>query len=164
MERKGKRREVFSNLKLFFFFLWLISRIFRSLGVNNQKYHNNKLTCKKDTYYPLPIYQFVEKLLPKHYLRRIITMTLETRLRFSELNPFSATRRDSRHQNKVKVKGLGTNSSHLAGFSIFFHGSMKNLNQLAKKHYLKIYLSSIKTKVAIKFPEFFFFFFFLAKN
>ena len=31
------------------------------------------------------------------------------------------------------VKGLGTNSSYLAGFSIFFHGSMKEFNQLAKK-------------------------------
>ena len=41
------------------------------------------------------------------------------------VSPFSATRRDSRHQNKVKVKGLDRNSSHLAGFSFFFHGSMK---------------------------------------
>ena len=39
---------------------------------------------------------------------------------FCKVNPFSATRRDSRHQNKVKVKGLGTNSSYLAGFFIFF--------------------------------------------
>ena len=31
-----------------------------------------------------------------------------------------ATRRYKRHQNKVKVKGLGRNSSYLAGFSIFF--------------------------------------------
>ena len=33
------------------------------------------------------------------------------------LNPFSATRRDSGHQNKVKVKGLCRNSSYLTGFS-----------------------------------------------
>ena len=48
-------------------------------------------------------------------------------------NPFSATRRYERHQNKVKVKGLGRNSSYLAGFSIFFffffHGSMKKFSQ-----------------------------------
>ena len=36
------------------------------------------------------------------------------------INPFSATRHYKRHQNKVKVKGLGRNSSYLAGFSIFF--------------------------------------------
>ena len=35
-------------------------------------------------------------------------------------NPFSATRRDSRHQKEVKVKGSGRNSSYLAGFSFFF--------------------------------------------
>ena len=59
---------------------------------------------------------------------------------FLVLNTFSATRRDSRHQNKVKVKGLGRNSSDLAGFSIFFfHGSMKKFSQLAKKNYLKIF-------------------------
>ena len=39
---------------------------------------------------------------------------------FFKVNPFSATRRDSRPQNKVKVEGLGTNSSYLAAFSIFF--------------------------------------------
>ena len=48
-------------------------------------------------------------------------------------NPFSATRRCKRHQNKVKVKGLGRNRSYFAGFFIFFHGSMKKYNQLAKK-------------------------------
>ena len=36
------------------------------------------------------------------------------------INPFSATRHYKRHQHKVKVKGLDRNSSHLAGFSIFF--------------------------------------------
>ena len=36
------------------------------------------------------------------------------------LNPFSTTRRYKRHQNKVKVKGLGRNNSYLAAFSIFF--------------------------------------------
>ena len=42
---------------------------------------------------------------------------------------------------------------------------MKKINPLAKNNYLKLYLSSIKTKVAIKFPKksFFFFFFFLPK-
>ena len=46
----------------------------------------------------------------------------------------------------------------------FFHGSMKTFNQLAekkkkkkKKNLLKIFLSSIKTKVAIRFPKTFFF-------
>ena len=58
---------------------------------------------------------------------------------FLHINPISATRRDSRHQNKVKVKGLGTNSSYVAGFSILFHGSMTKFNQLAKKNYLKFF-------------------------
>ena len=56
-------------------------------------------------------------------------------------------------KTKVKVKGLGRNSLFLAGFSIFFHGSMKKFNQLAEKKLLKIFLSSIKTTVAIKFPK-----------
>ena len=73
-------------------------------------------------------------------------------------NPFSATRRYKCHQNKVKVKGLSKNSSYLAEFSIFFHGSMKKFNQLAKNKLLKIFLSTIKTKVAIKFPKKLFFF------
>ena len=49
----------------------------------------------------------------------------------NNINPFSATIRLKRHQNKVKVKGLsrnnkvkvkglGRNRSYLAGFSIFF--------------------------------------------
>ena len=76
------------------------------------------------------------------------------------VNPFSATRRYKGHQNKVK--GLGRNSSYLARFSICFHGSMKKFSQLAKK-LLKLFLSSIKTKVDIKFPNIFFFFF-SAKN
>ena len=50
-----------------------------------------------------------------------------------DLTLFSATRRYKRHQNKVKVKGLGRKSSYSAGFSIVFHGSMKKFNQLAKK-------------------------------
>ena len=54
------------------------------------------------------------------------------------INPFSVTRRYKRHQNRVKVKGLGRNSSYLVGFSIsFFHGSMKKFNQLAKKKVFK---------------------------
>ena len=48
-------------------------------------------------------------------------------------NPFSATRRYQCHQNKVEVKGWGRNCSYLAGFPIFFHGSMKKFNQLDKK-------------------------------
>ena len=67
------------------------------------------------------------------------------------INPFSATRRYKRHQNKVKVKGLGRNSSYSAGFSrifyffffFFFYGSMEKFNQLAqkkKKKILKIFL------------------------
>ena len=49
------------------------------------------------------------------------------------VNLFSATRHYKCHQKKVKVKGLGRNSSYLAGFSIFFHASMKKFNQLTKK-------------------------------
>ena len=51
------------------------------------------------------------------------------------INPFSATGRYKRHQNKVKVKvkGLGRNSSYLAGFSFFFfYGSMKKLGKKKK--------------------------------
>ena len=73
------------------------------------------------------------------------------------LNPISATRRGSCHQDKGKVKGLGRNSSYLVGFSTFFHGSMKKFNQLAKKKKKLKFFSSIKTKGAIIF----FFFFFL---
>ena len=36
------------------------------------------------------------------------------------INSFSATRCYKHHQNKVKVKGLGGNSSYLAGFLTFF--------------------------------------------
>ena len=36
------------------------------------------------------------------------------------INPFSTTRRYKHHQNKVKVKGWGRNSSYLAAFSNFF--------------------------------------------
>ena len=90
---------------------------------------------------------------------------MEHRLFF--LNPFSATRRYKCHQNKVKVKGLSRKSSFLAGFFIFLHGCTKKFNQLAKKELLKIFLSSIKTKVTIKFLKvyflFYFFFFFLPK-
>ena len=61
--------------------------------------------------------------------------------------PFSATRRYKRHRNKVKVEGLGRNSSYLAGFYFFiffFYDSMKNFNQVAKKiKLLKNFLSSI---------------------
>ena len=35
------------------------------------------------------------------------------------IDPFSATRRYTRHQNKVKVKGLGRKSSYLDGFTNF---------------------------------------------
>ena len=51
----------------------------------------------------------------------------------NSINPFSATTRYKRHQNKAKVKGLGRKSSYLAAFSMFFHGSVKKFNQLAKK-------------------------------
>ena len=36
------------------------------------------------------------------------------------VSPSSATRHDSRHQNKVRVKDLGRNSSYLAGDRFFF--------------------------------------------
>ena len=57
-----------------------------------------------------------------------------------QFNPFNATRRDACHQNKVKVKGLGGDSSYLDGFFYFFHGSMKMFNQLAKRKKLKNFL------------------------
>ena len=59
----------------------------------------------------------------------------------SHFNTFSATRRYKRHQNKVKVKGLGRKSSYLDGFSDFFHGSMKKFNHFAKKKLLKMFLA-----------------------
>ena len=75
------------------------------------------------------------------------------------VNPFSATRRYKCHHNKVKVKGLGRNSSYLAGFLIFFFSWFyEKFNQLAKKKKtLIIFLSSISSKVAIKFSKNFFF-------
>ena len=42
-------------------------------------------------------------------------------------SPFNATRCYKRHQNKVKVKGLGRNSSYLAGFSDFFSWSYEKV-------------------------------------
>ena len=48
-----------------------------------------------------------------------------------------------RHQNKVKVKGLGRNSSYLAGFSIFFMALWKNsiswLKKKKKKKKVNVY-------------------------
>ena len=35
----------------------------------------------------------------------------------------------------------------------FFHGSMEKFNQLAKRKYFKMFLSSIKTNVPITFPK-----------
>ena len=66
---------------------------------------------------------------------------------YGTINPFSTTSRYKRHQNKVKVKGLGRNSSYLAGFLIlFFSCSLKQFNQLAKKNtVLKFFFSSIKS-------------------
>ena len=55
----------------------------------------------------------------------------------------------------VKVKGLGRNSSYLAGFSISFSWFYEKVQSLGKKKkLLKIFLSKIKVKVAIKFPFF----------
>ena len=45
-------------------------------------------------------------------------------------NPFSATRRHKRNQNKIKVKGLGRNISYLASFLTYFHGYRKFTSQL----------------------------------
>ena len=56
------------------------------------------------------------------------------------INSCNATIRYRRHQNKVKVKGLGRNSS-ISWLKIL----------------LRTFLSSIETKVAIKFPKLFFF-------
>ena len=47
---------------------------------------------------------------------------------------------------------MGRKSSYLAAFSIFFHGSIKSSISWAKKNLPKIFLSSIKTRTAIKFP------------
>ena len=63
--------------------------------------------------------------------------------------------------------GWGRKSSYLAAFSIFFHGSRKKFNQLAKKKkkkLLKTFLCSRKTKVAIKFLTIFLFCSFLTEN
>ena len=42
------------------------------------------------------------------FINLVISMYIEMRMSF---NPLSATRRDSRRQNKVKAKGLGLNIS-----------------------------------------------------
>ena len=44
-------------------------------------------------------------------------------------DPVSATKRYKHHLNKVTVMGLGRNSSYLAGFSIFLHGSTKKFGK-----------------------------------
>ena len=46
------------------------------------------------------------------------------------IDPYSATRHDSHHQSKVKVKGLGRNSSYLARFSIFFSWLYKKVQSV----------------------------------
>ena len=79
-----------------------------------------------------------DKQTPHTLLQKLPPKALYTPLK-STLNPFSATRRYKRHQNKVKVKDLGRNSSYIAGFSIPFHCSAKKFNQLAKKNYLKFF-------------------------
>ena len=82
------------------------------------------------------------------------------------LNHFSTTRRYKRHQNKVRDKGLGTNSSYLAGFSIFFFPwLMKKFNQLAKKkNYLKFFSLAWKLKQLWNFLKKKFFFFSCQKS
>ena len=57
-------------------------------------------------------------------------------------------------------QGLGRNSSYLADFFLLLlHGSMKKFKiSWQKKKLLNIFLSSIKTKIAIKFPKKLFFF------
>ena len=53
---------------------------------------------------------------------------------------------------KVKVKGLGWNSSYLAGlFFFFFSWVYEKVQSVGLKKKNKIFLSSIKTEVAIKF-------------
>ena len=72
------------------------------------------------------------------------------------LNPYFhlafSVPRYKRHQNKVKVEGVGLNISYLARFLIFFIVPWKSSITRLKK-LLTIYLTSIKTKVAIKFPK-----------
>ena len=46
---------------------------------------------------------------------------------------------------------VGTGHIHLDFRYFFFHSSVKMFNQLGKKKLLRIFLSSIKTKVTIKF-------------
>ena len=67
-------------------------------------------------------------------------------------NPSSTTRRYKRHQNKVRVKGLGGKSSYLVGFLNFFFCKVlwKNSISRLKKN---TFLSSIKTKVDITFSK-----------
>ena len=74
---------------------------------------------------------------PKIFISQVTTFIFNFGNNFF-LNPFSTKRRYKRHQNKVKVKGLGRNNPELAGF-LLFHGSLKKFNQLAKKHYFKFF-------------------------
>ena len=62
------------------------------------------------------------------------------------VNPFSATRRLKRPQNKVKVEGFRQNISYLASIFFYsFHGSMKKLNQFSKKKSIQTYLHNVAT-------------------
>ena len=56
---------------------------------------------------------------------------------------FSATRR-YKHQNKVRVKGLGKNSSYLAGFLFFFMVLWKSSNSWLKQKTTQIFFLSHK--------------------
>ena len=85
-----------------------VVRMFICWGINNHQYFLRYIG-----YFSLK--EKVFSLL----MIRILQLCLPPILQFS-FNPFSATRLYKRHQNKVKVKGLGRSSSYLAGFSIFF--------------------------------------------
>ena len=60
-------------------------------------------------------------ILGLHGTFRNVTLHINEKALYKEIDPFSTTRRYKRHQNKVKVKGFSRNSSYLAGFQFFFH-------------------------------------------
>ena len=68
---------------------------------------NRKLTFPK-------LQKLLYEALQKCHQEIILVSVMAT------MNPFSATRRYKRHQNKVRVKGLGRNSSYLVGFFYFY--------------------------------------------
>ena len=74
-------------------------------------HHSDKIDFK----FNCECHCFKDTITIGHDTQTVANCSYSERTTFA-FNPFGATRRDSRLRNKVKVKGLGSNSSYLAGF------------------------------------------------